>query len=217
MPSLVKASPCDYCKAPERLCPYCEYGGRSVSLDFINGINYRSGGLPAYGVMTGSIESVVVRWGSTDLVSPAKVPVGDLFHIRVIGVNAQNPGSGDWDVAVTVAEIPATGALGTPTVSGVENTGQYKNLFRQGGYNGLDGSGTGSWSGTSGTTHGPGASYSGAGYFDVTHFRSVGQAEADGQFKMPNKDLRLRVMLWGFPLSHLPSTDSLYLPDSTKW
>jgi len=99
-PALVKASPCDYCHAPERLCPFCKFGGRPVSVGFGPGISVAD-----VAVITGQIQKVEIMWNGQ---SVTKVPVGQNFNIRATIV-ANNPGGGFWQIGLTVIEIPATG------------------------------------------------------------------------------------------------------------
>lgn len=179
IPSLVRASPCDYCKAPERLCPYCQYGGREVSIGIDGGFR-----LPTYGVMVGSIGSAVAMWENQEV---TQVPVGGLFAVRAKNFTIQNPGGGDWDLALTVVRIPAAGDINT-----VVNLGTFKNKS--------------SWRSHSGT----GAKTSS--YQDISD--DVVSSASGYKFVMPNENLRLRVRLWGFPFR---ATGAEFWPPEADW
>lgn len=155
---MVKASPCDYCKAPERLCPYCEYGGHSIKAEFAGGISVAD-----IATITGAIGSVEIIWNGQPV---TRVPVGGVFGVRAVGVWAHNPGGGEWDIKLTAIEIPATGDVET-----VANLGTFpQEMINYGNQ-----------------------------YFS----QNIGTANFDlndiPKLVMPNRDLRLRVRLWGYP------------------
>ncbi|MFH1031116.1 MAG: hypothetical protein V1767_00895 [Chloroflexota bacterium] len=106
MPSLIKANPCDYCHAPERLCPYCEYGGHSVKVNFDKGF-----AVPAIANITGTINRVEILWKNQGV---TKVPKGEPFLVRVHHNALTNPGGGQWQADATV--IATDGTL--PNVGG---------------------------------------------------------------------------------------------------
>lgn len=165
MSAIAKVTPCMVCKAPEYLCPHCEYGGHTVIAEYGSGI-----AVADVAVITGGIQAVEVRWNGQAV---TKVPVGQNFNIRAI-IQATNPGGGQWEIGLTSIEIPATGDFRT-----VNNLGTLPATYAHGKNNGV-------------------SNGIGPGYFDLTDL---------GQLVMPDRDVRLRVVLWGYPFWNGPAID----------